>query len=72
MCDAGIIPGDHVCCDVGTLPDFNPLSNADGICKHVLVSDRDICATLAKDVSEIITEQRYEFNGGSDEFYRKV
>lgn len=63
ICDAGIIPGDYICCDVGTLPYFNQPSNADGKCKHVLVDDGDNFDTLAKETCEVTTKQFIEFNG---------
>ncbi|CAI4210330.1 unnamed protein product [Parascedosporium putredinis] len=35
----GILPGDHFCCNKGTMPDFTPKPNKDGTCKHELKPD---------------------------------
>ncbi|SPO00349.1 related to chitinase [Cephalotrichum gorgonifer] len=64
MCKEGIIPGDHFCCNAGTMPDFSPKPNKDGTCKYVMSDHGDICDTLAKEACDITPKQFYEYNGG--------
>lgn len=40
------MPGQHVCCSAGTLPDFRPKPNADGTCASHYVESGENCAAL--------------------------
>jgi hypothetical protein len=40
------VPGQHVCCSAGTLPDFRPKPNADGTCASHYVESGENCAAL--------------------------
>ena len=72
MCKKGIVPGDHFCCNEGTMPNFDPDSNKDGTCKHILVDDGDDCDKLAE-ACGVTTKQFYEYNGdGKSDFCKKL
>ncbi|KAH6648205.1 hypothetical protein BKA67DRAFT_683676 [Truncatella angustata] len=43
---ANLTPGQHVCCGVGTLPNFTPEPSADGYCYTYLVETGDSCASI--------------------------
>jgi chitinase len=42
-----LAPGQHVCCSIGTLPDFSPKPNSNGTCYTYLVRSGDSCSALA-------------------------
>ena len=42
-----LIPGQHVCCSNGTLPDLMPKSNDDGSCASYVVVLGDSCSAIA-------------------------
>lgn len=42
-----LVPGQHVCCSAGTMPDYRPQPNADGTCASHYVEIDENCATLA-------------------------
>ncbi|OIW30765.1 hypothetical protein CONLIGDRAFT_614022 [Coniochaeta ligniaria NRRL 30616] len=44
---SSLVPGQHVCCSVGTLPDFSPKPNADGSCATYTIVADDTCSGLA-------------------------
>lgn len=44
---ATLIPGQHVCCSRGTLPDFTPKPEPDGSCHVYNVHDDDSCSSIA-------------------------
>ncbi|KAL7946919.1 class V chitinase Chi100 [Trichoderma barbatum] len=43
----GLVPGQHVCCSAGTLPDFSPKPDSKGNCYSYLVKTGDSCSSLA-------------------------
>lgn len=40
--------GQYVCCSPGTLPDFTPQPNPDGMCKTYTIKSGDYCAAIAQ------------------------
>ncbi|KAL4898449.1 hypothetical protein BDV59DRAFT_197356 [Aspergillus ambiguus] len=42
-----LVPGQHVCCSAGTMPDYRPQPNADGTCASHYVESGENCAALA-------------------------
>ncbi|KAM0612974.1 hypothetical protein ACHAO3_006945 [Verticillium nonalfalfae] len=51
-------PGEHVCCSLGTLPDFSPKPDADGYCHKHLVKQGDNCAALSAEYG--LTNEKIE------------
>jgi chitinase len=44
---SGLVPGQHVCCSTGSLPDLSPKPDADGYCHAYLVRTGDSCSAIA-------------------------
>ncbi|OAA36492.1 chitinase [Metarhizium rileyi] len=44
---ATLMPGQHACCSLGSLPDFRPKSNSDGSCHVYTVHAGDSCSSIA-------------------------
>jgi hypothetical protein len=44
---ADLVPGQHVCCSSGTLPDFAPQPNSDGTCYAHTIASGDTCSGLS-------------------------
>lgn len=42
-----LMPGQHVCCSSGSLPDFRPKPNSDGSCRVNIVRTGDSCSSIA-------------------------
>lgn len=61
----GLMAGEIVCCNEGTLP--QPKPNADGTCVDTKVEQGDYCYALASEC-EISLDQLLEFNNGGDNF----
>ncbi|KAK8062875.1 hypothetical protein PG997_014972 [Apiospora hydei] len=55
---ANLMPKQHVCCSMGTMPDFSPKPNADGSCHSYQVKKNDNCDNLAAEYS--LTRQKLE------------
>lgn len=51
-------PKQHVCCTMGTMPDFSPKKNADGSCYAYQIIENDNCDTLAAEYS--LTKEKIE------------
>lgn len=51
-----LVPGQHVCCSAGTMPDYRPQPNADGTCASHYVETDENCAALAAANSLTIAE----------------
>ena len=44
---SSLMPGQHVCCSAGTLPDYSPKPNADGTCATHTIQNGDSCGDIA-------------------------
>lgn len=44
---ADLVPGQHVCCSSGSLPDFAPKPNSDGTCYAYTIASDDTCSGLS-------------------------
>ena len=44
---AKLVPGQHVCCSSGSLPDFAPKPNSDGTCRSYTIVHDDTCSGLS-------------------------
>lgn len=51
-----LVPGEHVCCSSGPLPDYTPSPNSDGSCASRYVQPGDYCAYIAANYSITVTE----------------
>ena len=49
-------PGEHVCCSPGTLPNFAPTPQPDGVCATYLVQPGDYCSLIAAKYSLTLAE----------------
>ncbi|EJP62058.1 chitinase-like protein [Beauveria bassiana ARSEF 2860] len=56
-----LVPGQHVCCSAGELPDYRPKPNPDGSCKSWPVHGGDTCASIAAE-NGITMEEIVVFN----------
>lgn len=56
-----LMPGQHICCSEGTLPDFSPKPNEDGSCHTYKIVADDNCSNLAAEFS-LDKEDIEEFN----------
>ncbi|THC89244.1 hypothetical protein EYZ11_011312 [Aspergillus tanneri] len=69
---SSLMPGQHVCCSAGTLPDFAPKSNPDGSCATYTIQQDDNCANLAarysptKEALEDFNKKTWGWNGCSN------
>ncbi|GFF80120.1 killer toxin subunits alpha/beta [Aspergillus lentulus] len=58
---SSLMPGQHVCCSAGTLPNFAPKPNPDGSCATYTIQQDDNCANLAAQYS-LTKEDLEDFN----------
>ncbi|KAK1766312.1 killer toxin subunits alpha/beta [Phialemonium atrogriseum] len=61
---SSLIPGQHVCCSAGTLPDFLPKPEADGYCYAYLVQTGDTCSFLAASY-DLTTDKIEQYNSNT-------
>lgn len=64
-----LVPFQHVCCSLGTLPDFRPKPNPDGSCATYFVQNGDYCSKIAAahgmtiEELEVYNQKTWGWNG---------
>lgn len=61
---SSLLPGQHICCSPGELPDLSPRKQADGTCATHVVADNEHCAGIAA-TNSITSGQIESFNKGT-------